>query len=168
MIKSSNKIKVHYGMPDYYKLYLSKSEKKVSQKTFNDVISYFNENIIKLMLEENVEYLFPNMAMRIVTRKEKRKPKIVNGKLHNNIPIDWKTTKELWESDEEAKEKKIIVRYNNSHTSGFVFMIKLYRFGINYKNKRHYRFKASRNFARALAKRIKDEEKDKYDSYKLY
>lgn len=166
--KDKNKIKVHYGLPNYYKYYKTKHKDGVSSVKYNKVISEFNLEVINLILNNNLEYYISNIGFMISVRKSKRKPKIVNGKLYNTVPVDWNTTKKLWATDEEAKEKKIIVRFNNSHTSGYVFSIRLIKTGLGFKNKKYYKFKAARDFARDLSKRIKDEEKDKYDTYKLY
>ena len=167
--KSSNKIKIHYSIPDYYNYYKKKyNNSKIDKKKYNDIISFFNKKVIDLIVEDNLDYHLPHLNFVLTTRKEKRKPRIVNGKLHNNIPIDWKATKNLWEESEEAKDKKLLIRYTNYHTSGYVFTIKIVKVGFVYKNKRHYKFKAARDFARALGKRIKDDNKEKYDTYKLY
>ena len=166
--KNSNKIKVHYGITDYYKYYKKNNKDCVSSIKYNKIISDFNSEIIDNILNNNLEYYIPSLGFTITVRKAKRKPRIIDGKLYNTVPVDWKTTKELWNTDEEAKEKKIIVRFNNTHTSGYVFSIRLIKFGLSFKNKKHYKFKAARDFARSLSERIKDEEKDKYDTYKLY
>lgn len=166
--KSNNKIKVHYGLPDYYKYYKNKYKNHVSSTKYNKIISDFNNEIINLILNENIEYYMNHLHLVIGVRKVKRKPRIVNGKLHNTVPIDWKTTNQLWKDDEEAKEKKILVRFSNSHTSGYIFSINLIKVGLGFQNKKYYKFKASRKFARNLSERIKDEDKEKYDTYKLY
>jgi len=166
--KGPNKIKIHYGMPDYYKYYNDKYNNKVCSKKYNKIISEFNLEIINLIINENIEYSMNPLHLVIGVRKVKRRPRIVNGKLRNTVPIDWKTTKELWQSDEEAKEKKILVRFSNSHTSGYIFSINLIKVGLGFQNKKYYKFKASRKFARDLGERIQDEDKERYDTYKLY
>lgn len=167
--KDPNKIKVHYGMAQYYKYYNKKyNTSNISASKYNQIISEFNKEVIDLIINDSVEYYLPGLNLYIGVRKAKRKPKIMNGKLYNTVPVDWNTTKKLWEEDEEAKAKKIIVRFNNSHTSGYVFSIRLIKSGAEFKNKKYYKFKASRHFARTLGKRIKDEDKDRYDTYKLY
>jgi len=121
-----------------------------------------------LVIEHNIIFYMPILELELFIKKDKRKPKIVNGKLVNNIPIDWKATNELWEKDSEAKEKKILVRYNNSHTSGYVFRIYCKKFKSKVKKKNLYKFKPSRNFQRSLSKRIKDPNKDNFDAFLLY
>ena len=71
-------------------------------------------------------------------------------------------------TDEEAKEKKLLVRFTNYHTSKYVFRLYFKKYIYSFKNKKYYKFKTVRSFARALANRIKDENKNKYDAFLLY
>ena len=90
--KDPNKIKVHFGIPQYYKHY-KKKYNKVDSKKYNQIISEFNKEIINLIINESVEYYLPGLNMSVGVRKSKRKPKIMNGKLYNTVPVDWNTTK---------------------------------------------------------------------------
>ena len=92
----------------------------------------------------------------------------MNGKLVNTAPVDWVVTNKLWNEDEEAREKKLLVRFSNSHTSKFIFRVFFKKYYLSFLNKKYYSFKTSRGFQRLLAKRIKDEDKEQYDSYLLY
>ena len=163
-----HKLKTDYGMPEYYKYYSKHNKTKVSKVIYNKIITEFNLAIINLMLNDNFIYYIPHLNMELIIKKDKRKPRIANGKLINNIPIDWKKTNELWNKDKEAKEKKLLVRYNNSHTSGFVFRLTLGKFRSKVKNKSLLKIKANRLFQRSLSKRIKDMNKNPFDSYLLY
>lgn len=166
--KRHHKIKSDFGINDYYKFYKKKYNSNKTKKDYKKIISDFNEEIKILIIEENLVYQLPYIGMEIMIKKDKRKPKIINGVLVNNTPPDWKTTKELWDRDPEAKEKKIIVRYNNSHTSGYVFRIYCKKFKCNLKYRSLYKFNPNRKFQRDLAKRLKDLDKDPLDSYLLY
>lgn len=167
--RSKNKIKVDYGMKDYYEYYKDTyTESSVSKSTYNKIISAANDAIIELMLETGIDYKLPHLGTTITIRKDKRVPKIVDGKVINTSPIDWVTTKKLWEQDPDAKEKKILVKYLNHHTSGFVFRIYMKKFGSAFKNRTVYKFEPSRKFKRSLSARIKDDNKDKFDTYLLY
>lgn len=157
-----------YSMPDYYKYFCDKYDIDIPRKKYNKIITEFNLAIRNLIINESMDYLIPHLLFEITIRKVKRKPKIVNGKLINNIPIDWKRTNELWEKDAEAKEKKLLVRYNNSHTSGYIYSIYMKKFKGKIKNKIYYKFLPNRQFKRDLSKRILDPDKDNYDAYLLY
>lgn len=166
--RGAKKIQGHYGMKDYYKHYKKTTDKPVNAIKYNKVISLFNKELVELMLNENVEYNLPSLGLNLSIRKDKRVPKIVNGKLVNNSPVDWVTTKQLWDRNEEAKNNKVLVRYLNNHTSGYVFRIYLKKFGAKLKNRTVYKYKPARSFQRALGARIKDLTKDKFESFLLY
>lgn len=169
MTRGKNKIKADYGMKDYYDFYQKKYDNpKIDKSMYNKVISAANNAIMDMMLNDGLEYKIPYIGTVLTIRKDKRTPKIVDGKVVNNSPVDWVTTKKLWEKDPDAKEKRILVKYLNHHTSGFVFRIYMKKFGSSFKNRTVYKFEPSRKFKRALSARIKDDNKDKFDTYLLY
>lgn len=164
----THKITRDYGLPDYFKFYTKKYKTGVSRKTFNNLITDYNLGIIDLVIEENLMFYVPFLGLEIFIKKDKRKPRIVNGRLINNVPIDWQATNKLWDKDEEAKEKKILVRYDNSHTSDYVFRIYCKKYKTKVKNRGLFKFKPNRIFQRTLSKRIKDPNKDNFDAFLLY
>lgn len=165
----TNNIKVDFGMSDYYKYYSQHSEQPVDAKTFNKIVSDFNKEITNAMIYQNLEFKPRFVQLTLCIRKSKRVPRIDdNGKLINTMPIDYKSTKELWAKDPDAKDKKIVLRYLNNHTGKYVFRIKAIKTGFAYSNKKYYKFKAVRQFARELGKRILNTDLDKFDTYKLY
>lgn len=165
-----HKLKGDYGIGDYYKYYKKKydHDDTISRQTYNKILTDFNAGIIDLVIEQHLIFYIPFLGLEIFIKKDKRKPKIVNGKLVNNVPINWKATTDLWGRDEEAKEKKVLVRYSNSHTSGYVFRIYCKKFKSRIRQKRLYKFKPSRKFQRALSARILDPNKDNFDAFLLY
>jgi hypothetical protein len=162
-----HKNKVDYGMPDYYKFYKNRIG-SIEKVLFNSIITDFNNGITNLIIEKSLTFYMPYLGFEILIKKDRRKPKIVDGKLINNVPIDWKATNELWNKDQEARDKKLLVRYNNSHTSGYVFRIYCKKFKGNIKNKNLFKFKPNRKFQRSLSARIKDPDKDNFDAFLLY
>lgn len=155
-------------MPQFYKYYKKNCKNPVSSVLFNKIITDYNKGIVNLIINESMDYTIPYLNFEITIRKYKKKLKIVNGKLINNVPPDWKATKELWAKDPEAKEKKLVIRLNNSHTSGYVFRIYLKKFKSTTKNKNVYKFLPNRDFKRNLSKRIKDTNKDNFDAFLLF
>ena len=165
-MEREHKVICDYGMGDYYKHYIS-THKKIDKVIFNNIVTDFHTELRKLIILENVGYTMPGVNFELVLKKEKRKPKIKDGKLLNNIPVDWQATKALWNRDEEAKEKKLLVRYNNSHTSGYVFRIYFKKFGAKIKNRSVYKFQVNRDFKRQISKYIKDPNMS-IDAFLLY
>lgn len=166
--RTEGKIKSHYGMKDYYSFFNSEYDLNIDKETYNKIINDFNLEVMNLIIEENLDYNLTHLGSTLSIRKIKRKPKIINGKVYNTNPIDWVKTRKMWESDPETKVKKLLVRYLNNHTSGFIFKINFKKYNYSFKNKKYYSFKPSRDFSRLLGKRIKDENKDKFDAYLLY
>lgn len=166
--RTEGKINTDFGMKDYYKFYKSNSKNPVDLKKFHKVVEEFNKGIVDLILNEDLEYKPVKLQMTFCVRKTLKVPRIKDGKLINTIPIDWKSTKQLWEDNTEAAEKKILLRFINNHTSKYVFRIKCLKYKTRYKNKKMFRFKACRSFQRLLAKRIMDPNKDNFNSYNLY
>lgn len=158
-----------YGIKDYYN-YFKKNNKDIdiTRGEFNKIITEYNKAICDFIIEDNMIYQIPFVNLQFVIRKDKRKPRLIGSKLVNPTPIDWKTTKDLWARDEDAKKQKLLVRYRNSHTSGYVFRIYMKKFRCKTKYSKFMKFRPNRVFQRNLAKRIKDESKDVYDAYLLF
>ncbi len=154
-------------MPDYFKFYRENYDDVTDKKIYNDIITDFNIELQDLIIEEGLIYLMPHLYLELLLKKELRKPRIVDGKLINNLPINWPATKKLWKKDIEAKEKKLLVRINNSHTAGHVFRIYCKKFKCPLKARSLYKFKAVRGFGRKLAAAIFDPDKN-IDAYLLY
>lgn len=166
--KRNHKIKSDFGINDYFSFYIDNYNIIKDKSEYRSILKEFNDSLIDLIIEETVTYKLPYVGFEITIRKDKRLPKIKNGKLVNNRPPNWAETKKLWDQDKEAKEKKIIIRHDNTHTSGYVFRVYCKKFKSNLRYKNLYRFKANRNFTRKLSERLLDKEKDNLNSFLLY
>jgi hypothetical protein len=167
--RTEGNINADYGIKDYYKYFKENNpELNIDYATYKKVIYDFNKELVDLIINDNLEYNIPYIGSSISIRKDKRVPKIVNGKLYNSAPVDWAATNKLWSEDEEARDKKLLVRYLNQHTSKYVFRIYFKKYNLYFNNKKLFNFKATRSFQRLLSARIKDDTKEKYDSYLLY
>jgi hypothetical protein len=145
-----HKIKCHYGMTDYWKYYKNNTEDPVSnlkfRKVFRDLMNA-NRNAIS-----NFAYMFilPCRLGRIEIRKIKKEVKIdpKTGKIINKLVPNWQATKKLWKENPEAKAKKIILRYTNEHTNGYVFRPRYIKNTANFKNKTVYKMSINRELRR--------------------
>ena len=162
-----HKIKNDFGMVDYYKYHKGTCSTPTSRKVFNDVISDFNLELQQLIIEEGLTYQMPGLYLELMLKKAKRKPRIENGKLVNNLPINWKATNALWAKDAEAKEKKILIKFSNGHTGNYVFRIYCKKFKSRLKLRNIYKFEGVRDFKRAISKAIFDENKN-VDAFLLH
>jgi len=167
--RTDGKIKSHYGIKDYFKYFKEVySDINIDSNKYRNIITDFNNELINLIIEDNLEYQLPFLGSTLSIKKDKRIPKIKNGKLYNTTPVDWVATNKLWVEDEEAREKKLLVRYTNNHSMKYVFRIYFKKYTYPFINKQLYSFKSNRKFQRLLSARIKDETKDRYDTYLLY
>lgn len=167
--RGTAKIAKGYGIGDYYKYYKEEYSNPVNSKLYNKVISEVHKEIVNAMINKGFEFYLKHVSYSLVIRKTKKVPKFKDGKLVNTLPVNYKETLNLWRINPEAKEKKVLIRYLNNHTSKYVFRIKLLKVGhMYYSNKIYYRFKACRAFQRNLAKRILDENKDNFDAFLMY
>lgn len=157
---------VPYGMKDYYNFFCKENPYiTISKKQFHNIISEFNKLVAKSLIED-LSIKLPNRLGDIEIVKTKRKAYISkDGKLKNNIPIDWKATNLLWEKDPKMKKNKVLIRFSNVNTDGYVFRIYYNKRNAIYKNKTIYFFKPVRSLARSITERINDYSKIKFDTY---
>lgn len=164
--RSSKKIPAHYGMNEYYSYFCKKNPNlNISRAKFNKVITEYNKLLGESLIED-LTIRLPFRLGKIEILKQLRKRYLNDdGKLINTNPVNWKKTNELWELDEEAKNKKILIRFDNRHTGGYVFRIFYNKSNAIYKNKRLYFFQPIRTLKRSISTRINDYSKSKYDTF---
>lgn len=160
---------------NHFKRYTATSTKKgiinrnskyfLEYKEFNDLLTDLNIGLRNLIIEQSFEFNIPYRMGILSIRKNKPEPYIDNeGNLVNTLPVDWKATKELWANDEQAKEKKTLVRHLNKHSQGYVMRWKYDLSTANYKNKSVYRFVPCRDAKRMITPTVKDQN-NKIDYY---
>lgn len=153
-----NNLRIDYGMSDYYKFYKSKymdnEEFNISSKEYNEIVSDYNLGIKDLILNDNFDFKIPfNMGI-LGLRKYKPNIKIKDNKIvTNNLPINPRETRKLWDSNPEAKSKKIYIRYTNKHSDGYVFTVHYFRSTARFKNKTAYKITLKREFKRKVSER---------------
>lgn len=166
--RSPKKRPVEYGMRDYYNFYRKNYPFKVTAQVYNQVNSELNKFVVNEVVDTAKEFVLPHRMGFIGISKTKRGVKLMSDNtVINTSPIDWKSTNELWKNDEEAKEKKIIIRYKNTHTGGYVYRVRYCKYNATFKNKTAMIFSAARDFNRAIAKRINDYSKEKYNANEI-
>jgi hypothetical protein len=119
------------------------------------VIREFNGYVRDRISTKGAEYIIPNRIGKIELRKKKTEVKIGEyGNIINNLPINWKATRELWAESDTAKEKKTKIRYTNEHTDGHTFRIFYRTSKANFKNKSIYKMQFNRGMKRQLSQSI--------------
>tara|TARA_R110000822_G_scaffold191566_4_gene330296 strand:- start:5208 stop:5714 length:507 start_codon:yes stop_codon:yes gene_type:complete len=154
--KRIHRIKTDYGNYDYYKHFISNTPgSTITRSVFGQVLKEFNGHVRDRISTKGAEYTLPCRVGKVELRKLKTEVKIADdGSIINNLPVNWKATRELWAENEIAKEKKTKIRYTNEHTEGYTFRIFYRTSKANFKNKSIYKMKLNRTLKRQLSKSI--------------
>lgn len=89
----------------WYRKHGGNIDLKLYRKILSEVNKYIAEQISLGMPVD-----LPKRFGRLVQRKAKKGIKIENGKVVNNFPIDWGTTKKLWREDADAFKNKVLIK----------------------------------------------------------
>lgn len=129
----------------------------VERKVFGEIIRKFNTAIIDAMIYKAFEFHFPARLGTIRIKKIKIKVKMNDdGTIDKRyLAPDWKATKELWNKDEDAKNRKQLVYHLNRHTNGYKHRFFWNKQNSNVRNQTIYtldmaRYSVKRRLAAAL------------------
>ena len=75
-----------------------------------------------------------------------------DGKIHDNLPIDWNKTLELWYEDEESYKNKTLIKMEEQE----IFKIYYNKWSANYNNKSFYEFVFNKDLKAKLKQRIRE------------
>lgn len=153
--KRKHKIKCDYGTSHYYKAYKESFMEAVPNSVYSKILNDFLSQMRDSISQEGYIFNIPQRLGRIELRKNKREVTIdKDGNIKNTLPPNWKATKKLWESNEEARIKKTKIRYINEHTDGYVFRLYYIKNKANFKNKTIYKMSINRAMRRATEQPI--------------
>ena len=158
-----NRPDITYNLLDGYEYYRGKvplgEKNRVGRNLFCKIISEMNLAI----LDEVINGKTISLPMGFGTLSiEKQSTKVWiddDGKLQATKPVNMRETLKLWHEDEEARLKKIFVRYDED----FVFRITSHRKNVGFTNMRYIRFRPCRYFRQALKNKIINDKN--YDTY---
>lgn len=151
-----HKIRNSWGIYDGYKYY-RKTKPKGKQYVLTES-QYFaiTRRINNLMAEEIAngnDFKIPHRMGRIELRKFDSRIRIgEDGQVHDNLPIDWSKTLELWYEDEESYKNKTLVKMEEKE----IFTIFYNRSLATYRNQSFYEFKFNRDMKIMLKQKIKE------------
>lgn len=151
----THKVKCHFGLGDYFKFYNKDTTNPKDKKIFNEVLKDYLKMNQELISIKAYIFMLPQRMGRIEMRKSKKEVFIdKEGNVVNKLVPNWKETRALWEENAEAKLKKIIIRYVNTHTQGYVFRLRYIKNSANFKNKSLYKMQLNREMRRATSNSI--------------
>lgn len=138
---------------------------KIPRYKLNKAVHEVNKRIMSNMLLKNTFIRLPyNLGVLNVM---KHKPIIAmtrKGKL--TLPIDLRASLDLWENDEEAREKRKYIYHRNQHTGGYIIRTRWEKKGAKINNISAYRFKPVKDFKRLIYATLMDP-LNKVDFYEL-
>lgn len=149
-----------------YKFYRTKAvEKKVTVEVYTSVFSDFMKYFLDRVLQGE-EMKLPERFGTLRVEGKKKEP-ILNedGKI-TNMPVDWKSTKELWARNPEAKEKKKVVFFLNEHTNGIVNSLRWRKKGAIFPNKELYSISKAKGVRKQVSKKTMEGQAYAVNHYK--
>ena len=88
-----HKFKNSYSCKDYWQYYC-KNCKKIPYNKYKEILDFIMEQYSFLISEKAMDIKFPYRLGQIRIRKYFKSPKFEGGELVNNLPINYKATKE--------------------------------------------------------------------------
>ncbi len=159
----THKVTNSYGVYDYFKYY-RKNKPKGKEYILTETQYY---NILRVLFTYLGQSLVSGKAIKlpfnlgsIELRKFSNKITIDpdTGKVITNMPIDWKSTLQLWKEDIDCYTNKQLVKYKNTETFKVIYNKRNTRF----TNKSFLKFALNRNLKINLKENIL---KNKIDAF---
>lgn len=144
-----SKINNSWGVYDSYK-WIRKNGwydigRAVKEHEFYAVVRAVNK-LLAAEIGAGRSVTFPSRMGHLELRKIQTGVKWKNGRLKITYPVDWEKTLRLWFDDDEAREKKLVVRIE----SGVLFKIKYCKYKANYRNMSYYQFQVNRGIKKMV------------------
>ena len=152
--KKQAKVRNCFGVYDIYK-YIRKNGwydigRPLKEHEFYSIIRNVNRLLANEIANGN-EVSFPWHMGRLEIRKSSVGVSLVDGKLINTYPIDWGSTMRLWYEDEESRNNKTLLRFEDK----YAYSVRYNKFHANFENKSFYEFATNRFLKLALKENIK-------------
>lgn len=157
-----HKVKNSLGVYDAYK-YIRKNKwfnigRPLKEHEFYQIIRKINMYLAEELVNGN-DVVLPNRMGKLELRKRNATPSIdKSGKLRITYAIDWDKTLQLWYNDEQAYNKKTLVRLPDKN----IFRVRYDKTSANYNNKSFMEFQVNRDIKTRLKHKIKNNEIDAF------
>ena len=148
-----------YRMKDAYRWYRKRHKDEVTGTLFGAVVRAVNQRVADLMLKGQ-QFKIPHRMGRMELRKKSCNISYKNGKLRGG-KVNWPETIKLWYDDEDAREKKTLIRYERT----VKFLIYYNDFQCNCKNIKFYAMYTTRSLTQKINRGIVEDEIDALPLY---
>ena len=147
-------MKKFYNTRDSYVVYKNMSDNPINISEYVQIINQFMKFLILKLLSTG-EIILPERLGRLSIFGKKVNVRIENGEIKGLAP-DWVKTKELWESDKEAKKNKQLVYHFNEETNGIRYKFAWSKNRVLVSNKTLYNLRMTRSNKRELSKLVRE------------
>lgn len=108
------------GIKDIYRFYKQGVSKPVDMHTFKRVWEDFADQVIQRIILEGKDFHMPSLGDVGIRKQKVVVAMTPEGDIDKRyLRVDWKSTKDLWARDAEAKKRKQLVFHLNKHFNGF-------------------------------------------------
>ena len=147
-------MKNFYNTRDSYIIYKNMSDNPINITQYVQIINQFMKFLICKLFETG-EINIPERLGKLTISGKKVKVRIEDGEIKGLAP-DWVKTKQLWESDEEAKNNKQLVYHFNEETNGIRYKFSWSKNRVLVSNKTLYNLRMTRSNKRELSKLVRE------------
>lgn len=122
----------------------------ISEHDFYSIVRTVN-NYLADLLSKGHDINLPCQMGRLEIRKYDARITLQEDKIVTNLPIDWDRTLKLWSEDEEAYQKRTLIKMEEKE----IFSIYYNRTKAKYENKSFFQFQPNRQLKQILKRNIK-------------
>ena len=148
-------MKKFYNTRDSYVVYKNMSVNPINISQYVQIINHFMKFLSSKLLSTG-EINIPERLGKLSIFGKKVNVRIEDGEIKGLAP-DWVKTKELWESDEEAKNNKQLVYHFNEETNGIRYKFAWSKNRVLVSNKTLYNLRMTRSNKRELSRLVREE-----------
>ena len=147
-------MKKFYNTRDSYVVYKNMSVNPINISQYVQIINHFMKFLSSKLLSTG-EINIPERLGKLSIFGKKVNVRIEDGEIKGLAP-DWVKTKQLWESDEEAKNNKQLVYHFNEETNGIRYKLKKKKNRVLVSNKTLYNLRMTRSNKRELSRLVRE------------
>ena len=148
-------MKKFYNIRDSYVVYKNMSVNPINISQYVQIINHFMKFLSSKLLSTG-EINIPERLGKLSIFGKKVNVRIEDGEIKGLAP-DWVKTKQLWESDEEAKNNKQLVYHFNEETNGIRYKFSWSKNRVLVSNKTLYNLRMTRSNKRELSRLVREE-----------